>query len=49
LADVTKSSVFKSGKFSFAVFASAEIFFSVGVMEAASPLPIFSALRLEGA
>ena len=40
LAAVTKRSILKLGKFSLAVFASAEIFLSVGVIEAASPLPI---------
>jgi len=39
LADVTKRCVLRSGKFSLAVFASAETFFNVGVIEAASPLP----------
>jgi hypothetical protein len=49
LADVTNRSIFRSGRFSLAVLASAEIFFSDGVIEAASPLPVFSGVRLAGA
>jgi len=49
LAGVTKRRVPRSGKFFLAVAASSEIFFSVGVMEAASPLPILSGVRPAGA
>ena len=49
LAGVTKRSAFRSEKFSLARVASSETFFSVGVIEAASPLPNFSGVRLAGA
>ena len=49
LAAVTKRSISSLGNFSLAVCASAEIFVSFAVIDAASPLSIFSDVRLAGA